>query len=69
MAPPTAMRAGSIDRVPTYIANPDLVEPLANGAPLVEVDWQTRRFRARWGYIDHPTIRHAAAQFAQSQGD
>ena len=42
-----------------YIANPDLVERLATGAPLAEVDWETV-----YG-SDHtaiPTIRRAAAE-------
>jgi 2,4-dienoyl-CoA reductase-like NADH-dependent reductase (Old Yellow Enzyme family) len=42
-----------------YIANPDLVERLATGAPLAKVDWETV-----YG-SDHtaiPTIRRAAAE-------
>ena len=42
-----------------YIANPDLVERLATGAPLAEVDWET--VYASHGHSDYPTIRHAAA--------
>jgi N-ethylmaleimide reductase len=44
-----------------YIANPDLVERLATGAPLAEVDWETVYASGPHGYSDYPTIRHAAA--------
>ena len=43
-----------------YIANPDLVERLATGAPLAEVDWETVYASGPRGYSDYPTIRHAA---------
>ena len=44
-----------------YIANPDLVERLANGAPLAETDWSTVYASGRRGYADYPTIQHAIA--------
>ena len=42
-----------------YIANPDLVERLATGAPLAEVDWKTVYASGPRGYSDYPTLRHA----------
>ena len=45
----------------SYIANPDLVERLAAGAPFAEVDWETVYASGPHGYSDYPTIRHAAA--------
>ena len=45
-----------------YIANPDLVERLATGAPLAEVDWKTVYASGRRGYSDYPTIHRAAAE-------
>jgi N-ethylmaleimide reductase len=44
-----------------YIANPDLVERLATGAPLAETDWGTVYASGRRGYADYPTIQHAMA--------
>jgi N-ethylmaleimide reductase len=44
-----------------YIANPDLVERLAIGAPLAEIDWSTVYDSGRRGYSDYPTLRHAMA--------
>src|ERR1700722_3027372 len=44
-----------------YIANPDLVERLAAGAPLAEVDWQTVYASGPRGYTDYPAFRRAAA--------
>jgi N-ethylmaleimide reductase len=44
-----------------YIANPDLVERLATGAPLAEIDWPTVYASGRRGYSDYPTLRHAMA--------
>ena len=44
-----------------YIANPDLVERLATGAPLTEVDWETVYASGPRGYSDYPTRRQAAA--------
>src|ERR1700720_3773213 len=44
-----------------YIANPDLIERLATGAPLAEVDWKTVYATGPHGYSDYPTIRQAAA--------
>ncbi len=40
-----------------YIANPDLVERLATGAPLAEVDWKTVYASGPRGYSDYPAIR------------
>ena len=45
-----------------YIANPDLVERLATGAPLAEVDWQTVYASGPRGYTDHPAFRRVAAE-------
>jgi len=45
-----------------YIANPDLVERLATGAPLAEVDWQTVYASGLRGYTDYPAFRWAAAE-------
>jgi N-ethylmaleimide reductase len=45
----------------SYIANPDLVERLATGAPLAETDWDTVYASGRRGYADYPTIQHAMA--------
>jgi N-ethylmaleimide reductase len=45
-----------------YIANPDLVERLATGAPLAEVDWKTVYASGPRGYSDYPAIRLAAAK-------
>ncbi|MDB5479165.1 MAG: alkene reductase [Caulobacteraceae bacterium] len=44
-----------------YIANPDLVERLATGAPLADVDWETVYGSGPRGYSDYPTTRQAAA--------
>ena len=44
-----------------YIANPDLVERLATGAPLAEIDWPTVYDSGRRGYSDYPTLCHAMA--------
>ena len=40
-----------------YIANPDLVERFATGAPLAEVGWETVYGSGPRGYSDYPTIR------------
>ena len=37
-----------------YIANPDLVERLATGVPLAEVDWETVYAAGPRGYSDYP---------------
>jgi N-ethylmaleimide reductase len=39
-----------------YIANPDLVERIASGAPLAEADWETVYAAGPRGYSDHPTL-------------
>jgi N-ethylmaleimide reductase len=44
-----------------YIANPDLVERLATGAPLAEIDWPTVYAGGRHGYADYPALQHALA--------
>jgi len=44
-----------------YIANPDLVERLATGVPLAEVDWSTVYGSGPQGYSDYPAIRLATA--------
>ena len=38
-----------------YIANPDLVEGLATGAPLAEVGWETIYGSGPRGYSDYPS--------------
>jgi hydroxymethylpyrimidine pyrophosphatase-like HAD family hydrolase len=43
-------------------ANPELVEWLATGAPLAEVDWTTVYASGPRGYSDYPAIRRAAAE-------
>ena len=45
-----------------YIANPDLVERLATGAPLTEAGWETIYGSGPRGYSDYPAIRRAAAE-------
>src|ERR1700688_4791853 len=45
-----------------YIANPDVVERLATGAPLAEIDWTTVYASGPRGYSDYPAIRRAAAE-------
>ena len=45
-----------------YIANPDLVERVATGAPLAEVDWTTVYASGPRGYTDYPAIHQAAAE-------
>jgi N-ethylmaleimide reductase len=44
-----------------YIANPDLVERFATGAPLTEIDWTTVYASGPGGYSDYPTLRHVIA--------
>jgi N-ethylmaleimide reductase len=44
-----------------YIANPDLVERLAVGAPLTQIDWQTVYAAGPRGYSDYPALRQSAA--------
>ena len=43
-----------------YIANPDLVERLAAGAPLAEIDWDTVYAAGPRGYSDYPTLEPVA---------
>jgi N-ethylmaleimide reductase len=38
-----------------YIANPDLVERIASGAPLAEIDWATVYASGPNGYTDYPS--------------
>jgi N-ethylmaleimide reductase len=40
-----------------YIANPDLVERFAIGAPLAQVDWDTVYAAGPQGYSDYPTFQ------------
>jgi N-ethylmaleimide reductase len=40
-----------------YIANPDMVERFATGAPLAEIDWSTVYASGLQGYSDYPAIR------------
>jgi N-ethylmaleimide reductase len=40
-----------------YIANPDLVQRFATGAPLAEVDWETVYASGSHGYSDYPTYQ------------
>jgi N-ethylmaleimide reductase len=40
-----------------YIANPDLVERFAIGAPLAEIEWETVYAAGPRGYSDYPTLR------------
>jgi N-ethylmaleimide reductase len=40
-----------------YIANPDLVQRFAAGAPLAEVDWETVYASGSHGYSDYPTYQ------------
>ena len=40
-----------------YIANPDLVQRFADGAPLAEVDWETVYASGPRGYSDYPTYQ------------
>jgi N-ethylmaleimide reductase len=42
-----------------YIANPDLVERFATGAPLAQVDWDTVYGAGPRGYSDYPTLQPA----------
>lgn len=43
-----------------YIANPDLVERFATGAPLAEVDWPTVYASGPQGYSDYPALEPVA---------
>jgi N-ethylmaleimide reductase len=43
-----------------FIANPDLVDRLATGAPLAEIDWDTVYASGPDGYSDYPTLARAA---------
>lgn len=44
-----------------YIANPDLVERIASGAPLNDIDWPTVYASGPAGYIDYPSLERAVA--------
>lgn len=44
-----------------YIANPDLVERLRDGAPLAEINWDTVYASGARGYADYPALRRSAA--------
>ena len=39
-----------------YIANPDLPERFASGAPLAELDWNTVYASGPAGYTDYPAL-------------
>ena len=39
-----------------YIANPDLVERIATGAPLAQVDWDSVYAAGPHGYCDYPKL-------------
>ncbi len=43
-----------------YIANPDLAQRLAAGAPLAEVDWESVYASGPHGYSDYPSLRETA---------
>jgi len=43
-----------------YIANPDLPERFATGAPLADLDWQTVYASGAKGYIDYPALEPEA---------
>ena len=43
-----------------YIANPDLVDRLATGAPLAEIDWNTVYGAGPQGYSDYSTLEPVA---------
>jgi N-ethylmaleimide reductase len=43
-----------------YIANPDLVDRLASGAPLAQIDWNTVYGAGPQGYSDYPTLEPVA---------
>jgi N-ethylmaleimide reductase len=45
-----------------YIANPDLVERLAPGAPLAEIDWKTVYASGPGGYYDYPARKRISRQ-------
>ena len=54
-----ASRMGLADMVAfgrPYIANPDLVERIASGAPLAEFDWETVYAAGPRGYSDYPKL-------------
>jgi N-ethylmaleimide reductase len=40
-----------------YVANPDLVERIAIGAPLAAIDWETVYAAGSRGYSDYPTLQ------------
>ncbi len=44
-----------------YIANPDLVDRLATGAPLAEIDWPTVYGSGPHGYSDYPALKASVA--------
>jgi len=57
------IKAGLADSIAfgrPYIANPDLPERFAAGAPLAEVDWSTVYASGPAGYIDYPALESAA---------
>ncbi|SEP70692.1 N-ethylmaleimide reductase [Faunimonas pinastri] len=58
-----AIASGRADMVAfgrPFIANPDLVERLRTGAPLVQPDQQTMYGGGAEGYVDYPTLKEQA---------
>ena len=59
-----ALDAGQADAIAfgrTYLANPDLPERIARGAPLNEDDMKTWYSQGPEGYLDYPTLAEAKA--------
>jgi N-ethylmaleimide reductase len=52
-----------------YIANPDLVERLARGAPLAEIDWTTVYASGARGYSDYPALRPVKSRSSRPLAD
>ena len=52
-----------------YIANPDLVERIASGAPLAEFDWETVYAAGPRGYSDYPKLVPVPGRNFHRQGD
>jgi N-ethylmaleimide reductase len=52
-----------------YIANPDLVERLARGAPLAEIDWTTVYASGARGYSDYPAMQPVKSRSSRPLAD
>lgn len=52
-----------------YIANPDLVERLARGAPLAEIDWTTVYASGARGYSDYPALQSVKSRSSRPLAD